>query len=82
MWWENFIIMPWGLKAGLPAKNRPISRLDANQLEAWLPPRRPTSNKGDHGKLVIIGGDHGTAGAIRMTGDKPRCVREPAWSEC
>ncbi|MGK4624792.1 NAD(P)H-hydrate dehydratase, partial [Raoultella ornithinolytica] len=46
-----------------------IARFDASQLAAWLPPRRPTSHKGDHGRLVIIGGDHGTAGAIRMTGE-------------
>lgn len=58
-----------GLESWIAGQEPPISRLDANQLEAWLPPRRPTSNKGDHGKLVIIGGDHGTAGAIRMTGE-------------
>jgi NAD(P)H-hydrate epimerase len=33
-----------------------------------------TSHKGDHGKLVIIGGDRGTAGAIRMA-VKRRCAR-------
>jgi len=58
-----------GLESWLAGQEPPIARLDANQLEAWLAPRRPTSNKGDHGKLVIIGGDHGTAGAIRMTGE-------------
>ncbi|EGA3648809.1 NAD(P)H-hydrate dehydratase, partial [Salmonella enterica] len=35
----------------------------------WLTPRRPTSHKGDHGRLAIIGGDQGTAGAIRMAGE-------------
>ena len=29
----------------------------------------PTSHKGSHGRLVIIGGDRGTAGAIRMAGE-------------
>ena len=30
----------------------------------------PPPHKGDHdGRLLIIGGDHGTAGAIRMTGE-------------
>ncbi|STV15133.1 carbohydrate kinase [Klebsiella pneumoniae subsp. pneumoniae] len=38
-------------------------------LADWLPPRRATSHKGDHGKLVIVGGDRGTAGAIRMCGE-------------
>ncbi|MFO6485528.1 NAD(P)H-hydrate dehydratase [Escherichia coli] len=42
-------------------------RFSAEELSHWLNPRRPTSHKGDHGRLVIIGGDHGTAGAIRMT---------------
>ncbi|XNM82351.1 NAD(P)H-hydrate dehydratase [Escherichia coli] len=46
-----------------------IQRFSAEQLSHWLKPRRPTSHKGDHGRLVIIGGDHGTAGAIRMTGE-------------
>jgi Uncharacterized conserved protein len=58
-----------GLERWLEAQTSEISRADASQLTAWFPPRRPTSHKGDHGKLVIIGGDHGTAGAIRMTGE-------------
>jgi len=55
---------PW-----LSQQTAPISRYDASALSRWLKPRRPTSHKGDHGKLVIIGGDRGTAGAIRMTGE-------------
>lgn len=58
-----------GLDSWLAGQETGISRFDASQLAQWLPPRRPTSHKGDHGKLVIIGGDHGTAGAIRMTGE-------------
>jgi len=58
-----------GLEGWLAGQETPISRFDASQLAQWLPPRRPTSHKGDHGRLVIIGGDHGTAGAIRMTGE-------------
>jgi NAD(P)H-hydrate epimerase len=58
-----------GLDSWLAAQPTLISRFDASQLAHWLPPRRPTSHKGDHGRLVIIGGDHGTAGAIRMTGE-------------
>lgn len=58
-----------GLDIWLEGQETNISRFDASQLAQWLPPRRPTSHKGDHGKLVIIGGDHGTAGAIRMTGE-------------
>lgn len=58
-----------GLEAWLQGQTAPISRVDSAQLAGWLPPRKPTSHKGTNGRLVIIGGDHGTAGAIRMTGE-------------
>ncbi|EPA0113323.1 bifunctional ADP-dependent NAD(P)H-hydrate dehydratase/NAD(P)H-hydrate epimerase [Enterobacter ludwigii] len=58
-----------GLESWLAGQETHVSRIDASLLAQWLPPRRPTSHKGDHGRLVIIGGDHGTAGAIRMTGE-------------
>ncbi|MEG5841138.1 bifunctional ADP-dependent NAD(P)H-hydrate dehydratase/NAD(P)H-hydrate epimerase [Enterobacter mori] len=58
-----------GLESWLAGQDTQVSRYDASQLTGWLPSRRPTSHKGDHGRLVIVGGDHGTAGAIRMTGE-------------
>ena len=58
-----------GLENWLAGQDTHITRFDASLLAQWLPPRRPTSHKGDHGRLLIIGGDHGTAGAIRMTGE-------------
>ncbi|HDR2787221.1 TPA: bifunctional ADP-dependent NAD(P)H-hydrate dehydratase/NAD(P)H-hydrate epimerase [Enterobacter asburiae] len=58
-----------GLDNWLAGQETPIARFDASKLAQWLPPRRPTSHKGDHGRLVIIGGDYGTAGAIRMAGE-------------
>lgn len=58
-----------GLESWLAGQETHVSRVDASLLAQWLPPRPPTSHKGDHGRLVIIGGDHGTAGAIRMTGE-------------
>ncbi len=58
-----------GLEAWLDGQQPPLSRFDASQLSEWFTPRPPTSHKGDNGRLVIIGGDHGTAGAIRMTGE-------------
>ncbi|MFJ2976224.1 bifunctional ADP-dependent NAD(P)H-hydrate dehydratase/NAD(P)H-hydrate epimerase [Kluyvera sp. NPDC087067] len=58
-----------GLEAWLAEQPIHIHRMDASQLAQWFTVRRPTSHKGDHGKLVVIGGDHGTAGAIRMTGE-------------
>lgn len=50
----------------LPA---PIECLDASQLSVWLPARKATAHKGDMGKLVLIGGATGTAGAIRLAGE-------------
>ncbi len=58
-----------GLDRWLATQEAKIQRFSASQLSHWLKPRRPTSHKGDHGRLVIIGGDHGTAGAIRMAGE-------------
>lgn len=51
-----------GLDSWLAGQETKIQRFSAEQLSHWLKPRRPTSHKGDHGRLVIIGGDHGTAG--------------------
>lgn len=58
-----------GLETWLQGETAPISRFDSADLPRWLKPRRPTSHKGSNGRLVIIGGDRGTAGAIRMTGE-------------
>ncbi len=58
-----------GLDSWLAQKKAPMSRLDECLLRHWLPPRRPTSHKGDHGRLVMIGGDKGTAGAIRLASE-------------
>ncbi|MGY5958793.1 bifunctional ADP-dependent NAD(P)H-hydrate dehydratase/NAD(P)H-hydrate epimerase [Kosakonia sp. BK9b] len=58
-----------GLDAWLNGQESALARYDASQLAQWFTPRRPTSHKGDHGRLLIIGGDHGTAGAIRMAGE-------------
>ncbi len=58
-----------GLSAFLAGESAPIARYDAQDLTRWLQPRRATSHKGDHGRLLVVGGDSGTAGAIRMTGE-------------
>ena len=46
-----------------------MARYDASALTRWLKPRKPTSHKGNHGRLLVIGGDAGTAGAVRMTAE-------------
>lgn len=58
-----------GLHAWLEKRTAPWQRIDAAQLINWLPARRATSHKGDHGKLLLVGGAAGTAGAIRLAGE-------------
>ncbi len=69
----TFIALKPGLLTGKARDVTGILHYDALGLEGWLgqwlTPRRPTSHKGDHGRLAIIGGDQGTAGAIRMAGE-------------
>lgn len=43
---------------------------DARLLVAEILPRRPRyANKGDNGHVLVIGGDHGMAGAARLAGE-------------
>lgn len=58
-----------GLDSWLAGHQSPVTRFSAEDLPRWLQPRRPTSHKGDNGRLLIVGGDNGTAGAIRMAGE-------------
>ena len=39
------------------------------QISKLLPHRSPVSHKGDHGHLLIIGGDYGMVGACRIAGE-------------
>uniref|UniRef100_UPI0028A7493A NAD(P)H-hydrate dehydratase n=1 Tax=Pantoea sp. TaxID=69393 RepID=UPI0028A7493A len=58
-----------GLSPFLTGNEAPMQRVDAQDLSRWLKPRKATSHKGDHGRLLVVGGDTGTAGAIRMTAE-------------
>lgn len=58
-----------GLEGWLAEKPASIHRYDAAMLGRWLKPRRATAHKGDNGRLLVIGGDHGTAGAVRLAGE-------------
>ena len=58
-----------GLATFLAGETAPMARYDASALTRWLKPRKPTSHKGNHGRLLVIGGDAGTAGAVRMTAE-------------
>ncbi|WWO97908.1 MAG: bifunctional ADP-dependent NAD(P)H-hydrate dehydratase/NAD(P)H-hydrate epimerase [Candidatus Dasytiphilus stammeri] len=53
----------------LKKKDASIKRMDADCLPILLPSRCPISHKRDHGRLLIIGGDSGTAGAVRLAGE-------------
>lgn len=46
---------------------RPAARrVDARDLAHWLRPRRRNAHKGRHGRVLCIGGDHGTGGAVLL----------------
>ncbi|WP_413731309.1 bifunctional ADP-dependent NAD(P)H-hydrate dehydratase/NAD(P)H-hydrate epimerase [Sodalis sp. RH20] len=62
--YDDLGLAPW------LARQAPVmERLTASQLTRWLTPRDPCSHKGDNGRLLIVGGDRGLSGAIRMTGE-------------
>lgn len=42
------------------------TRLEAGFLASWLPPRRRNSHKGESGRVLCIGGDHGGGGAVLL----------------
>lgn len=44
-------------------------RIGRSLLRKALPPRRRSSHKGDFGHLLVIGGDAGMAGAVRMAAE-------------
>ncbi|PPI88494.1 bifunctional ADP-dependent NAD(P)H-hydrate dehydratase/NAD(P)H-hydrate epimerase [Candidatus Pantoea edessiphila] len=58
-----------GLKSFLVDKKAPISRFDTSFLPNWLKPRKKTSHKGNHGRLLVIGGNIGTVGAVFMVAE-------------
>jgi NAD(P)H-hydrate epimerase len=45
-----------------------MMRLDAEILAGALPPRRRSAHKGEHGRVLVIGG-HAMAGAARLAGE-------------
>ncbi|WJV53416.1 bifunctional ADP-dependent NAD(P)H-hydrate dehydratase/NAD(P)H-hydrate epimerase [Pectobacteriaceae bacterium CE90] len=58
-----------GLSEWITRQVAPIQRLTAASLMHWLKPRRPVAHKGEHGRLLIVGGDEGTGGAVFMAGE-------------
>lgn len=43
-----------------------VTRIAQREVRAALPPRGRSSHKGDNGHVLVIGGEHGMAGAARM----------------
>ncbi|MGF1688844.1 NAD(P)H-hydrate dehydratase [Photobacterium japonica] len=43
-----------------------VQVITAAEVDRNLPIRRRTAHKGDHGRILLAGGDHGYAGAIRL----------------
>ncbi len=58
--------LPAALTAGLVP---PLRRLTLAALRAALPRRARTAHKGTHGRLLLVGGGPGTAGAIRLAAE-------------
>ncbi len=42
--------------------------LDRRDLSRLLPPRRPGTHKGEQGHVLVLGGDTGMSGAVRLAG--------------
>ena len=52
------------------AGEAPAVLLDLPRLRAaLLPPRRRGAHKGDFGHVLVVGGDHGYGGAVRLAGE-------------
>lgn len=46
-----------------------IQTLTLKQIQSWLPPRPFDANKGDFGRVLVVGGDHGMPGAVRIAAE-------------
>lgn len=42
---------------------------DREQFASLIPPRQRTAHKGDHGHVLVIGGNSGMGGAVRLAGE-------------
>jgi ADP-dependent NAD(P)H-hydrate dehydratase / NAD(P)H-hydrate epimerase len=53
----------------LQAQTPTAVRYRPGSLADWIVPRRVDSHKGDHGRVLCIGGEHGFGGAIRLAAE-------------
>jgi len=53
-----------------------LERLSESEISRALPPRQREANKGDFGRVLIVGGGPGMPGAVRLAGES--CLRAGA----
>lgn len=59
-----------GLPGALADGIQPLARqLSFHQLPGWLPRRPRDAHKGHHGHVLVVGGNHGMAGAVALAGE-------------
>lgn len=59
-----------GLATAIEEETVPAAwRLESKQLRSWLPKRKEQSHKGLYGHVLIVGGQRGMAGAVRLAGE-------------
>ncbi len=61
---------PLGVAAAV-FEGQPVAawRLDADALQQAFPPRHPNAHKGEHGHVLVVGGDLGFGGALRLAAE-------------
>ncbi|HET9388586.1 MAG TPA: NAD(P)H-hydrate dehydratase [Steroidobacteraceae bacterium] len=69
VFFDDLEIAPPATKAFLP----PLERISENEIARALPHRRRSSNKGDFGRVLIVGSGVGMPGATRLAGEA--CLR-------
>jgi len=46
-----------------------LHALTLSNVRSWLQPRAQNANKGDFGRVLVVGGDYGMPGAVRLTAE-------------
>ena len=63
-------LAPLDLPAAVIRPERGVARrVTASDLAVLLRPRRPNAHKGDNGHVLVMGGNHGTGGAVALCGE-------------